>query len=63
MRAKSTFLATMGHEIRTPLYGALSTLELLSLTELNSQQRQYVSRIEDASQMLLQIISDILDIQ
>ncbi|QFG76682.1 hypothetical protein DMB90_10830 [Raoultella planticola] len=60
--AKSTFLATMSHEIRTPLYGALGTLELLSLTELNSQQRQYVSRIEDASQMLLQIISDILDI-
>ncbi|WP_145598903.1 hybrid sensor histidine kinase/response regulator [Yersinia alsatica] len=60
--AKSTFLATMSHEIRTPLYGALGTLELLSLTQLNNQQRQYVDRIEGASQMLLQIISDILDI-
>ncbi len=60
--AKSTFLATMSHEIRTPLYGALGTLELLSLTQLNNQQRQYVDRIESASQMLLQIISDILDI-
>lgn len=60
--AKSTFLATMSHEIRTPLYGVLGTLELLSLTQLNHQQRQYVDRIEDASQILLQIISDILDI-
>lgn len=60
--AKSTFLATMSHEIRTPLYGVLGTLELLSLTQLNLQQRQYVDRIEDASQILLQIISDILDI-
>lgn len=60
--AKSMFLATMSHEIRTPLYGVLGTLELLSLTQLNFQQRQYAGRIEDASQMLLQIISDILDI-
>ena len=60
--AKTTFLATMSHEIRTPLYGALGTLELLSMTQLNSQQRQYAERIEDASQMLLQIISNILDI-
>ncbi|WP_167353552.1 response regulator [Kosakonia oryziphila] len=60
--AKSTFLATMSHEIRTPLYGALGTLELLSLTQLTHRQRQYVDRIEDASQILLQIISDILDI-
>lgn len=60
--AKSTFLATMSHEIRTPLYGALGTIELLSLTRLDNQQRQYVNRIEDASKILLQIISDILDI-
>ncbi|MFZ1872281.1 MAG: ATP-binding protein, partial [Chania sp.] len=60
--AKSTFLATMSHEIRTPLYGALGTLELLSMTQLDRQQRQYVGRIDDASQMLLQLISDILDI-
>lgn len=60
--AKSTFLATMSHEIRTPLYGALGTLELLATTRLDRQQRQYVDRIEDASQMLLQLISDILDV-
>ncbi len=60
--AKSNFLATMSHEIRTPLYGALGTVELLSLTELDAQQRQYVDRIETASQSLMQLISDILDI-
>jgi two-component system capsular synthesis sensor histidine kinase RcsC len=60
--AKSTFLATMSHEIRTPLYGALGTLELLATTRLDRQQRQYVERIDDASQMLLQVISDILDV-
>lgn len=60
--AKSTFLATMSHEIRTPLYGALGTLELLATTRLDRQQRQYVERIDDSSQMLLQLISDILDV-
>lgn len=60
--AKSAFLATMSHEIRTPLYGVLGSLELLSLTELNTQQHQQVDRIQGASRQLLQIISDILDI-
>lgn len=60
--AKSTFLATMSHEIRTPLYGLLGTLELLALTELNGRQSQHVNRLQDASQQLLQQISDILDI-
>lgn len=60
--AKSAFLATMSHEIRTPLYGVLGSLELLSMTELNSQQHQQVDRIQGASRQLLQIISDILDI-
>lgn len=60
--AKSAFLATMSHEIRTPLYGVLGSLELLSMTGLNSQQHQQVDRIQGASHQLLQIISDILDI-
>jgi len=60
--AKSTFLSTMSHEIRTPLYGVLGTLELLTATRLDGQQRQYVDRIEGSSQILLQLISDILDV-
>ena len=60
--AKSTFLATMSHEIRTPLYGVLGTLELLGMTELDEEQRQHVGRIQSSSTILLQLISDILDI-
>jgi two-component system capsular synthesis sensor histidine kinase RcsC len=52
----------MSHEIRTPLYGVLGSLELLSLTALDTQQHQQVERIRGASHQLLQIISDVLDI-
>jgi len=60
--AKSAFVATMSHEIRTPLHALLGSVELLGLTRLCSQQRRYVQRIQDASQMLMQQISDNLDI-
>ncbi|UIP18378.1 ATP-binding protein [Achromobacter deleyi] len=60
--AKSTFLATMSHEIRTPLYGVLGTLELMSLTKLDNEQRQHLERMQSSSAILLQLISDILDI-
>ncbi len=60
--AKSTFLATMSHEIRTPLYGVLGTLELMGLTRLDNEQRQHLERMQSSSAILLQLISDILDI-
>lgn len=59
--AKSMFLSTMSHEIRTPLYGLQGTVELLTSTEMDARQRLYVGRIQEASQLLLQLISDILD--
>lgn len=61
-RAKSMFLATMSHEIRTPLYGVLGTLELLGLTPLNPRQHEYLQTIQHSSVVLMQIISDILDL-
>lgn len=61
-RAKTTFLATMSHEIRTPLYGVLGTLELLELTDLNNRQRVYLNTMSSSSSILLQLISDILDV-
>jgi len=60
--AKTLFLATMSHEIRTPLYGVLGTLELLSRTQLDAQQRGYLSAIEGSSATLLQLICDVLDV-
>ncbi|MED5608314.1 response regulator [Pseudomonas sp. JH-2] len=60
--AKTLFLASMSHEIRTPLYGVLGTLELLGLTDLDARQRGYLQTIQDSSAVLLQLISDVLDV-
>lgn len=60
--AKTVFLATMSHEIRTPLYGVLGTLELLALSRLNALQQSQVQTMQRSSSILLQVISDILDV-
>jgi len=59
--AKSQFLANMSHEIRTPINGMLGFLELLQLTELSLEQKEFVREAKSASNMLLHIINDILD--
>ncbi|QQO07604.1 ATP-binding protein [Breznakiella homolactica] len=60
-KAKSEFLATMSHEIRTPMNAVKGLSELLSLTELDSVQRNYVDNVISASNTLLGIVNDILD--
>src|SRR5579885_3094938 len=61
-RAKSQFLATMSHEMRTPLNGVLGTTNLLAGTRLTARQTRLVQNLERSGQALLGVISDILDL-
>ncbi|WP_425097613.1 response regulator [Tropicibacter sp. S64] len=60
-RAKSAFLATMSHEMRTPLNAIVGMADLLAAEDLGSEQNEYVGIIQSASISLLTIINDVLD--
>ena len=61
-RTKSEFLANMSHEIRTPLNAIIGTTDLMMETDLTSIQKSYLRVNRNASDNLLKLIDDILDI-
>jgi len=61
-RSKSIFLASMSHEIRTPMNGILGAAELLLEGHLEDEQRSYLEIIHNSSNVLLEIINDVLDL-
>jgi len=59
--AKSQFLGNMDHELRTPINGLMGMIQLLLMTELTEEQKEYVSISKTSSQALLVVINHILD--
>ena len=60
--AKTRFLSTISHELRTPMGGVLGMTELLLDEPLDERQRGYVTAARDAAQGLLSMLHDLLDI-
>jgi len=60
-RARAAFVATMSHEVRTPLNAVLGMTDLLRLTELTRKQKSYVQIMESSSNMLLSLMDNMID--
>jgi signal transduction histidine kinase len=65
LRIRSEFLATMTHEVRTPLNAVVGYMELLEMDlagSLTETQRTYVARTRDSTRHLLRLVDDVLDV-
>ena len=62
IRDRSTFFAKMSHEIRTPMHAILALIQILKNDQqISRSQKQLLSTMEDSSELLLSVVSDILD--
>ncbi|GEM_PF-1943881 len=61
-RAKSAFLANMSHELRTPLSGVVGMAQLLGMSSVTDEQKEYLDILQCSADNLSSLISDILDI-
>lgn len=61
-KSKEIFLANMSHEIRTPINGIMGIMHMFKSSDLSNEQRDWLKRLDNASQSLLLIINDILDL-
>ncbi|RZJ83594.1 MAG: hybrid sensor histidine kinase/response regulator, partial [Brevundimonas sp.] len=59
--AKSDFLAVISHEIRTPMNAVISAANLLRRTRLDRDQREHVSMLMDAGDLMMSLLNDVLD--
>jgi len=61
-QTKSNFLAMMSHEIRSPMNGIISVGEMLGKSNLDTEQNQLVTIINQSAETLLTILDDVLDL-
>lgn len=59
---KSAFLSSVQHELRTPLSGIIGMNEILLMTTLSDEQREYAGIVQESSEAMLTVINDILDL-
>lgn len=62
VEAKARFLASMSHEMRTPLNGIIGMAQVMEDSDLDTAQRKDLEVIQSSSHALLSLISDILDL-